>query len=135
VGVRALRTEATDASWACAVVDGREMSGKADLLDEFAAALDFPDWAGRNWDALADCLSDLSWLRVDGKEPAGIIVLWQRAAASRSADPDSYAGAGRVVDQAIEKRVEAGLVPLYVLYPAAADTPDAPQSDWTPLRL
>lgn len=34
---------------------------KAELLQSIARALDFPDWFGHNWDALNDCLSDLSW--------------------------------------------------------------------------
>jgi RNAse (barnase) inhibitor barstar len=34
---------------------------KEALLERFAAALDFPDWFGGNWDALEDCLGDLSW--------------------------------------------------------------------------
>ena len=31
------------------------------LFERMAKALDFPDWFGRNWDALEDCLGDLSW--------------------------------------------------------------------------
>jgi RNAse (barnase) inhibitor barstar len=38
-------------------IDGREA-----LFDAYARALDFPDWFGRNWDALWDLLTDLSWL-------------------------------------------------------------------------
>jgi RNAse (barnase) inhibitor barstar len=34
---------------------------KEQLLKNIAAALDFPDWFGANWDALEDCLGDLSW--------------------------------------------------------------------------
>jgi RNAse (barnase) inhibitor barstar len=39
---------------------------KENLLRAIAAALRFPDWFGRNWDALEDCLTDLSWLPADG---------------------------------------------------------------------
>jgi RNAse (barnase) inhibitor barstar len=39
---------------------------KEALLREIAAALRFPDWFGQNWDALEDCLADLSWLPADG---------------------------------------------------------------------
>jgi hypothetical protein len=42
---------------------------KAGLLSAFARALAFPDWFGGNWDALEDCLTDLSWV------PGGEIVL------------------------------------------------------------
>ena len=34
---------------------------KADFLGRIAAALGFPAWFGDNWDALYDCLTDLSW--------------------------------------------------------------------------
>jgi len=36
--------------------------GRPELFDALAAALEFPRWFGRNWDALEDCLTDLSWL-------------------------------------------------------------------------
>ena len=32
-----------------------------DALRAIAKALRFPDWFGGNWDALEDCLGDLSW--------------------------------------------------------------------------
>jgi len=38
----------------------------ADPFGSIARALDFPDWFGGNWDALEDCLGDLSWRRGDG---------------------------------------------------------------------
>jgi hypothetical protein len=37
-----------------------------DLLARIAEALDFPDWFGHNWDALEDCLGDLSWRGGEG---------------------------------------------------------------------
>jgi hypothetical protein len=39
---------------------------KDKLLRNIAAALDFPEWFGGNWDALEDCLGDLSWSKAAG---------------------------------------------------------------------
>ena len=36
------------------------------LFERFAHALRFPEWFGHNWDALADCLCDLSWFNAEG---------------------------------------------------------------------
>ena len=40
--------------------------GKQGLMRSLAATLEFPQWFGYNWDALADCLGDLSWLPAKG---------------------------------------------------------------------
>lgn len=42
-------------------VDLAGVRDKAALLAALARALGFPDWFGGNWDALEDCLTDLSW--------------------------------------------------------------------------
>ena len=39
---------------------------KARALELIAQALQFPDWVGDNWDALADAINDLSWLPANG---------------------------------------------------------------------
>ena len=39
---------------------------KEKLLKNIATALAFPDWFGGNWDALEDCLGDLSWSKAAG---------------------------------------------------------------------
>ena len=49
-------------------LDGRP--DKDALLRALAAALRFPQWFGGNWDALEDCLADLSWL-----PPSGCLIL------------------------------------------------------------
>ena len=40
--------------------------GKSALLRLLARTLKFPKYFGRNWDALHDCLTDLSWLDASG---------------------------------------------------------------------
>lgn len=42
-------------------------TGKAALMERIAQALGFPQWFGGNWDALEDCLTDLSWLDAGGQ--------------------------------------------------------------------
>ena len=41
---------------------GTRMQTLDDLFDEFAVKLDFPDYFGKNWPALSECLTDLEWL-------------------------------------------------------------------------
>jgi RNAse (barnase) inhibitor barstar len=47
-------------------VDLAHARNKEEMLDAIARALHFPDWFGHNWDALLDCLADLSWQPADG---------------------------------------------------------------------
>jgi barstar (barnase inhibitor) len=49
-----------------ASIDLRGVADKAALLRKIAATLGFPDWFGHNWDALEDCLIDLSWRQAQG---------------------------------------------------------------------
>ena len=58
VGAEAVEREARSAGAAIAKI---RLAGKASFLRNIAAALDFPDWFGGNWDALEDCLTDLGW--------------------------------------------------------------------------
>jgi len=50
------------ADLACFRIDIGHAHDKADFLDHISKMLGFPQWFGGNWDALADCLKDLSWL-------------------------------------------------------------------------
>ncbi|MPY53240.1 barstar family protein [Streptomyces acidicola] len=47
--------------WAHIELDLAGVTDKSAFMDRCARALDLPDYFGRNWDALADCLGDLSW--------------------------------------------------------------------------
>jgi RNAse (barnase) inhibitor barstar len=66
-------------------IDGTRIRSREEFYDAVAAALSFPDWFGRNLDALYDCLRDLSWL------PAGEHVLvWSAPEVFRAADHDGF---------------------------------------------
>ncbi len=47
------------AGWRLAPVDGAYAQTKPEVLAAIGAALQFPDYYGSNFDALADCLGDL----------------------------------------------------------------------------
>ena len=50
-------------SGSCVVRIPPGITHKGDLLGCIAAKLKFPDYSGFNWDALDECLADLSWLQ------------------------------------------------------------------------
>lgn len=59
------------AGWKFVHLDTWTVEDKDGFLDACATAFDFPDWFGRNLDALADSLSDVS-----GGAEDGVLVLW-----------------------------------------------------------
>lgn len=67
-------------------IDCAGCSDKDEILARFAQALDFPEWFGNNWDALADCLADLSWWPA-----SGYVVLIDHLGAWRDTDPEHAA--------------------------------------------
>ncbi|MEX2986276.1 barstar family protein [Streptomyces sp. C36] len=52
---------AAEADWRASRLRLTGVHDKAAFLDRCATDLEFPQWFGHNWDALADCLTDLSW--------------------------------------------------------------------------
>jgi RNAse (barnase) inhibitor barstar len=69
-------SDLTNYSWSVAASGARDLAVRTlrgakmrttlELFDEFAAAFQFPDYFGENWDALKECLEDLSWLPAAG---------------------------------------------------------------------
>ena len=50
----------------CAQVSLAAAREKDAMLGKIAGSLGFPGWFGGNWDALEDCLTDLSWRAAQG---------------------------------------------------------------------
>lgn len=97
------------------------LNGKQAFLKSMAAALDFPEWFGNNWDALADCLGDLSWLPAEG-----YLLVLEGAEGFRSRQAAEFATALQVLADAAEAWREAD-IPFWVLVDArGADLPTLP---------
>lgn len=60
------KIQAAALGYATTVIDMAGSNNKADALGRIADALVFPDWFGHNWDALGDCLTDMSWTPAPG---------------------------------------------------------------------
>jgi len=84
--VAPLRRAARDAGLAWHAVDLQRARGRRALFTAFAREFGFPPTFGGNWDALADCLQDLSW-----RTESGRIVLIRGAALFAAASPDDHA--------------------------------------------
>ncbi len=46
-------------------LDGAKLVEAYDVFEKFSTKLNFPAYFGWNWDALSDCLRDLSWCPAD----------------------------------------------------------------------
>lgn len=82
---------------------------KAGVLQRFAQALRFPATFGGNFDALADSLGDLSWLRADG-----YLLLIEHSDAWRLADDDNFATLLDILNEAAVTWGDQG-VPFWAL--------------------
>lgn len=78
-------------------IDGSGIRSKGEFYAAVAAALSFPDWFGRNLDALHDCLRDLSWL-----PPGEHVLVWAEPEVFERADPAGYEAVTSVLTDATE---------------------------------
>lgn len=61
-----IASAATALGYLHAEVDLAAVGSKEGFLSAVAEALSFPAWFGHNWDALEDCLTDMSWSNAEG---------------------------------------------------------------------
>ncbi|RLV09003.1 barnase inhibitor [Streptomyces griseocarneus] len=104
---------AAEADWRAAELPLAGVTDKAGFLDRCATALDFPHWFGHNWDALADCLMDLSWWRDEAKV-RGYVLLADGWETFRTAAPKDARTAEAILDEAVDYWLESE-APLAVL--------------------
>jgi hypothetical protein len=111
----ALVEAATEAGLHAAPVDFAGSTGKDDALARIAGALAFPEWFGGNWDALADCLGDLSWI---GGE--GLLLLFDEAWDWRERDGESFATLLDICGEAAQGWIRQRR-PFWVVVPLAPE--------------
>ncbi|HEX5802171.1 MAG TPA: barstar family protein [Azospira sp.] len=87
--------------------DRREI---APALEKLGSDLRLPDWYGANYDALADCLTDLSW-----NAAPGYVLLVTGADALHARDEAAFATLNEVLASVIGNWQEAR-VPFWVFY-------------------
>jgi|LNFM01.1.fsa_nt_gb RNAse (barnase) inhibitor barstar len=66
-------------------LDASSARTKSQVLGLLGRTLAFPSWFGRNWDALEDCLTDLSWI-----DEAGIVMHVEGYTSYAESDPDGF---------------------------------------------
>lgn len=61
-----VRTAANEAGFVLFDVDLTDVHSKSEFMAAIAQKIEAPEWFGKNWDALADALADLSWKNASG---------------------------------------------------------------------
>lgn len=110
----ALEEAALSLRYAVAPIDCAGCGDKHEILARFAQALRFPDWFGDSWDALVDCLGDLSWWPADG-----YLLLVEHAGAWRTDDAEAFGVLLDILNEAARKWGERR-VPFWALIPLSA---------------
>jgi len=81
----AVCTLARSIGFDCTRIDLAGCSDKAEFLARIAAAVGFPAWFGHNWDALFDCLTDLSW-----RPALGYVLILEHATELQATEPEVF---------------------------------------------
>ncbi|EXI78576.1 MAG: Barstar (barnase inhibitor) [Candidatus Accumulibacter appositus] len=112
---RALREAAEAAGFACFDADLGDSDQIQQVLARLGRQLGFPEWYGNNFDALKDCLSDISW-----REEAGYLLILSRAEALQLADAPAFRTLNQVFAAVIDEWRSQD-VPMWVFYDLQAD--------------
>lgn len=93
------------AGWTTVRLDLDGVRTKAELMRRVGAALRVPEWFGGNWDALADCLRDLSWLPEGGGRRLVAVTSWRGYAQAR---PGEWETLVEILEEAVDFWREPG---------------------------
>ena len=116
-----LQRQAEENGWQFFHVDGAKVQDKRSFIRTVGKALDFPTYSAQNWDAFEESIRDLTWT------PAkGYLVLFDEPDQFAARDPEQWAVARDILDDAIRSWRKQGK-PMAVLFRRAGRTlPDVP---------
>ncbi len=97
------------AEWKVFYLNGKQLTNKEDYFTAWANIAKFPDHFGFNWDALEDCLADLSWHKANG-----FLIVLEHSKLFRDANPDAAEKASDILESVAKKWEQAG-TPFVVL--------------------
>lgn len=117
-----IQAEAAEIGWRCVLLDGSEIRNKEAFLEACERSYRFPAWFGHNWDALADCLADLSWLPPPA-HGCGILTVFDSCDGLARSEPAAYGVVLEVWGEVAEAWRRIG-VPFTVLLRESPDTAD-----------
>ncbi len=84
---------------------------RRDLFRALFTELKFPKYFGQNWDALEECLCDLTWL----DSPAGVVLLHDQLPLADPLQRKTYLAI-------LARAQNTNRIPLRVVFPLAAQT-------------
>lgn len=113
--------DATEQGFCCFYLDGLQIHDKQSFLQACADVMQFPTSFGRNWDALADSMADLSWARADA-----YILFFDHAEIFAADHTTEWKVARGILAETVQAWAERG-VPFYVLLRGTAATEKLPR--------
>lgn len=91
------------------IINGEHLYSAEDLYDILSVSLSFPEYFGRNLDALYDMLTDLAWLPYDN-----VFVIIKNADMFFSSLPELYEQLEEIFGNSIEAQTENKTVKLFL---------------------
>jgi RNAse (barnase) inhibitor barstar len=99
------------------LLDGARARDKASFMSAIAATLRLPDYFGRNWDALVDCIDEIHWR----DQPVVLVVdHGEQLLADAPGEIDTFLD---VIDEAVAPNPELPDSRLKVVFAATAPAP------------
>ncbi len=98
-----------EVDWRSFYLDGRLIKDKASFLERTGAAMEFPDYVGRNWDAFEEAVRDLEWAPAEG-----YLLIYDYPQDFATNAPAEWATAVSIMQEAIDDWRVRG-IPMFVL--------------------